>query len=282
MRKQINYLLFALITLSLILSTNFVSAAVILERPINGTNASTNMLVNCTALLSDMYNITNATIYYNSTGGQARALSGVLTTLVSVAENTTSFQSTVSISSLTDGVNYNLSCSMWNGTGATKTTVNSTGRGVIIDNTACTAGLSFDIDMISVFDEIKIKSSASTDNIDTAVTCNVTVIDLGTRKFISNHSSCDTWTLKTPNTDFPGTYKVFSTCRDNAGNNNTKTKTFDILSSTVSITVPVIEEELKRGVEEQINFRNVIIISAVAFVLIIVAAAWLITSTKKK
>jgi hypothetical protein len=119
----------------LFLSLNFICATTTLVSPVNGGNYSTTLAFNCT---TDLGNATRAYLLYNASGGPANNISYNLTYM----SNTTAgvfYNSSVSISSLTDLRTYNLSCLVINGTG----TQNETSSKIMtIDNTAPTASYS--------------------------------------------------------------------------------------------------------------------------------------------
>ena len=96
-------------------------------------NYSGTMFFNCT---STMESPVNVSLYYNASGGAVDIL--LVTVLNDTGDDNQSvFNSTVDISDLPDGTNYNFTCVMSNATATTVTTVYATAiPNVTIDNTA--------------------------------------------------------------------------------------------------------------------------------------------------
>jgi len=118
-RRSILFILFFAILVSLTLvSLTLVSAAVTLNVPTEGGNY-TAITFNCTQLITDIANATNASIYYNASGGfagSAVATGAYLGNLTNDTSNDLYFNGTISIESLNDSIAYNFTCMVDNGT----------------------------------------------------------------------------------------------------------------------------------------------------------------------
>ncbi len=108
-------LLLAVVLAILVFPT--ISAATAIVTPVTSGNYTGTVAINVTTDGSNEGD--NMTCYYNVTGGNI-SVSNYLITIVNSSINDTMFDdSAVSISALTDATTYNISCSVFNATGAT-------------------------------------------------------------------------------------------------------------------------------------------------------------------
>jgi hypothetical protein len=111
-----------------------VSATVTLRAPTAG-NYSGTFTFNCTQVISDVVNATNATLYYNSSGGAIISVAALrVVTVVNDTVDDLNFDNiTTNIAGLTEGTAYNFSCVLFNGSTQTMSAGVSS---ITIDNTA--------------------------------------------------------------------------------------------------------------------------------------------------
>lgn len=119
MKKDISFLLLiVMITLAIV---PMISAQTLVS-PVTNGNYTGTVLISVSTPDNGANNMTNVTCYYNQSGGAATTF---LTQILNTSAGQSSFTSSPSISSLTDAMTYNVSCSVYNQTGATST-LNST------------------------------------------------------------------------------------------------------------------------------------------------------------
>ena len=108
----------------------FAAGVATVSSPVADGNYSTWIFFNCT---SGMENALNASLIYGNSSEVSANTTRFLTTITNTTSNQSSFNATISITSLTDGANYNITCRMEN---ASNTVYASAVANITIDNTA--------------------------------------------------------------------------------------------------------------------------------------------------
>ena len=115
--KKISLLILSF-SLTLLLLITLTSGAISLASPAsNSSHKISTIILNCTNTANSIQNASNATFYYNSSGGTAQEDSGAtrLAIVLNSTVNDTEFYVTgTSISGLTNTATYNFSCAVAN------------------------------------------------------------------------------------------------------------------------------------------------------------------------
>lgn len=189
-----------------------------LNVPITNTNY-TAISFNCTqATLEDAG---NASIFYNATGGAAETYLGIISN--TTANQTDFTSSSISIEALDDGLLYNFTCAVFNGTDWENSSVEAVG----VDNTDPTYTLTLAkpsrADYKSTTQSATWTTADATSGVETvAVTSTSPNTDTCPTQSWSDTSA----TSQQLNLDCVGTYTVSLTVTDNAGNSASTTDTF--------------------------------------------------------
>lgn len=255
-------LLFAILTLS------SVNAAISIVSPVAGSNNSGSKTFNCSFATTDVNHATNVSFYYNKSGTW---------TLIAVVANTsldpTSLSTTVTTSSLTDGV-YSVNCSVNNQTAAGASVKSAKNDIVTFDNTAptCTSSKtpSGDVEYATT----ATLTCSCTDTIDSSPTITRSITEKGqTATTVSTTPYTATASdLNTLGSTVFGCYAV-----DDSGNYGSKNITFTIGTEEDeqvllnNITIPTGRTK-----------TYIIIIAIIVIATIVVGTVALFESKKKK
>lgn len=225
MKKVITILIGIVALLSLL---SLASAAVTLNTPLAGTNWTGTINFNCTKGLDDApVNVTNVTLWYNTTGGETGTMlaSSKINGFPTANNSIHLYLSGISVSSLSNLATYNFSCRAENATSI----VWSTGlTGITIDNTAPVMSLSVKPTSAGYGSVIQYKCS-SADGLDSSAATTISVTHpTGDSKTSTTLIAGTSDYIGFTDTDYAGTYTFTCTDTDYAGNTGTSTQTVSI------------------------------------------------------
>lgn len=204
--------------LAVLIMLPMISAATTIVAPVSNGNYTGTVSVNVTTALVDAKNIT---CLYNTTAGLAL---GAFTIVENTSASQTVFTGSVDVSSYTDGITYNISCSAYNDT---ESETASPASGITIDNTDPVVTLSV------VFDDMTVSSGSVfdykcsiADAIDGSTTDVFTVTDPDSSSTSLTVGSSDF--LNFVDTNTAGDYVFSCAGTDYTGNSATSTATVTI------------------------------------------------------
>lgn len=241
-----------------IASMSYVMAATTLVKPAAGTNQSTTIEVNATTAVPHAL---NATIYYNASGGAIDQTNSLTTIVNDTGSDTEFYDASVSISSLSDGASYNFSVYVDNGTDQEWATA---GNVLTIDNTNPVVSTSVEDSTKYSGQKIVYTTSVSdaTSGVQTSA-CNIEDA-YGDNETVSTSATEDMY----GSTAKSGTYTLFCSATDYAGNKGTSSSTITVSDGNLI----VVEEDTE---EEEMLFgltRKQMVIA----LLVIIGIAWLL------
>jgi len=266
----------SMILLTILLLGGANGASVIAPTAGSNHTKSSSPLFNCSSTgVNTIFNITNATFYYNLSGAQVPILQ-----ILNTSPNTNgSLSSTISLASVTAGLGYKISCQLCSYNGSCdNSTVNVTGVGFYTNNPTCAFDTSKDT--VEYMNAIGIETTQSATN-DTLSSIVYSWILYDTNTNSQQTSTSLTPTFSGSDFDEIGTFTLALTVTDSLGNSAVCTnKSLFVKGADGDASAQIIVQTTQQeGVVSNLTFW---IIGIVVILVLLTAVSFYAISQAKK